>query len=296
VISELERRLAEFVDREGEMNLFCRTLDSGERPVFVIEGEGGVGKSSLLARMGHECALRSLRKSEIVWTDTRRHDYLAIMRKVRDDIGVAYFEEFTDLVNFFTVPRYELSLRVETAGTINVAQHAHIEGSSIGSIAGVLIKDAMIVVPRADMAVPEAERMARLTDRFLASLAAAALDGPTVVLFFDAVEKMTVDTRAWIWVELLGALRAGRLTNVRVVLCGREHQAIDRELALFVEHAELRPLALENVIEYLARRGVRESDRVAVATALLVATAGNPLQLATCVDGYLRMRQRADHG
>lgn len=296
MITELERRLAEFVDREAEMDLFCRMLDTGERPVIVVEGEGGVGKSSLLARMVHECALRTLRKSEIVWTDTRRHDYLAVMRKVRDDVGVTWFEEFTDLVNFFTVPRYEMTLRVETAGTINVAHHAHIEGSSIGSIAGVLIKDAMIVVPRADMAVPETERMARLTDRFIASLAAAASSGPTIVLFFDAVEKMTLDTRAWIWTELLGALRTGTLTNVRVVLCGREHQAIDRDLSLFVEHAALRPLALENVVEYLARRGVSQSDRLPVATALLVATAGNPLQLATCVDGYLRMRQRSEHG
>ena len=83
MITELERRLAEFVDREAEMDLFCRMLDTGERPVIVVEGEGGVGKSSLLARMVHECALRTLRKSEIVWTDTRRHDYLAVMRKVR---------------------------------------------------------------------------------------------------------------------------------------------------------------------------------------------------------------------
>jgi putative ribosome biogenesis GTPase RsgA len=82
MIAELERRLAEFVDREDELRCFCRLLDDGGRSVMTVCGDGGVGKSSLLARMIHECALRRVRKSEVTWTDTRNHDYLGVMRKI----------------------------------------------------------------------------------------------------------------------------------------------------------------------------------------------------------------------
>jgi len=45
----------------------------------------------------------------------------------------------------------------------------------------------MINVLRADMAVPEVERMARLTDRFIEDLP-AVLGRERIVLFLDAVE------------------------------------------------------------------------------------------------------------
>lgn len=190
MITELERRLAEFVDREEEMDRFCEMLDTGEKPIMVVWGDGGVGKSSLMARMIHEVAQRKMRKAEVTWTETRNYDYLAIMRKMRDDIGVDYFESFTDLVNFFTVPQYELKIQVDHAASIAVAKGAQIETSTVGDIAGIVIKDSMLVVPRSDMAVPETERMARLTDRFLEDLTVALESGPPLTVFFDAIEKM----------------------------------------------------------------------------------------------------------
>ena len=172
MIGELERRLAEFVDREEELCAFCDMIDTGERPILVIWGDGGLGKSSLLARMIHECALRSIQKVEVVWTDTRNHDYLAVMRKIRDDLGPLYFRAFTDQVNYFTVPHYQLTLKVE--GRVSVAEGATIEGSTVGDVAGVLVKDSMFVVPRADISVSENDRMAQLTDRFLDDLKGGA--------------------------------------------------------------------------------------------------------------------------
>ena len=59
----LQRRLAEFVDRTSEMDRFCRMLQTGEKPVMIVSGDSGCGKSSLLARMVHECSLRSRRKA-----------------------------------------------------------------------------------------------------------------------------------------------------------------------------------------------------------------------------------------
>jgi len=65
----LQKRLAEFVDRDEEMRRFRTMLKSSDKPIMVVWGEAGIGKTSLLARMIHECAVRNLRKSEIVWKD-----------------------------------------------------------------------------------------------------------------------------------------------------------------------------------------------------------------------------------
>ena len=290
--TELERRLAEFVNRDNEMDLFCEVLETDQKPIMIVWGGGGVGKSSLLARMIHECACRKLRKAEVIWTETRNHDYLAIMRKIRDDVGVDYFKPFTDLVNFFTVPQYELKIKLASAGSIAVAQDAQIEGSTIEDIAGIVVKDSMIVMPRPDIAVPESERMVRLTDRFIENLAIALQSGPPLVIFFDAVEKMTEDTRKWVWFELLKSVQDNRLYHIRLVLCGRERPLLDRDMQIIVEEAELLPLALENIIDYLVKRGVSESSRNDLASMLWVATKGNPLQIATLVDGFLKLQKR----
>ena len=296
MITELERRLAEFVDRENEMDRFCEMLETDERPIMFIWGAGGVGKSSLLARMIHQCAQRKMRKAEVVWSETRKHDYLAIMRKIRDDLGVDFFKPFTDLVNFFTVPQYELKIKVESTGAIAVAQDAQIEGSTVGDIAGIVVKDLMVVAPRSDMAVPETERMARITDRFIENLATALESGPPLLVFFDAVEKITDDTHKWIWGELLKSVKDGRLRGVRFVLCGREVPRLDRDMQMIVEEAELQPLALANVIEYLIKRGVEEGSCNDLAAMLLVATKGNPLQVATLVDGFLKLQKKKSPG
>jgi hypothetical protein len=293
VTPELQRRLAEFVDRRTEMSRFCAMLDGNDKLITVIWGEGGLGKSSLLARMVHETAQRGLRKAEVVWTNTRKHDYLGVMRKIRDDLGVEAFKPFTDLVNFFTVPQY--TLKIVAPGPISVAHQAQISNSTVGDIAGVIIKDSMIVIPRSDLGVPETERMLQLTTRFIECLHACCAQGP-VVLFFDTVEKMSVETHDWLWGELLAAVQDGRLPGVRCVLCGQTPPELEREMSRIVELAELHPLALDDVVEYLGRRGVKESDREVAAKFLLLSTKGKPLEVATMVDAYLQSSPRQGSG
>ncbi|MGH6892581.1 MAG: AAA family ATPase [Dongiaceae bacterium] len=284
-----EQLLAEFVDREDEMARFVRMLEDKTRGLLVIWGDGGVGKSSLQAKMKHELARRTLRKAEIVWTDTYGHDYLAIMRKLRDDLGVGHFKPFTDLVNFFTVPEYRLTVNLEGAGKVSVLEGARIEGSTVGDVAGIVIKDLMLVAPRADKEIPEAERLTRLTATFVPCLAAATATQPCVV-FFDAVEKMTADTERWIWGELLGRCRDGQLPNVKFVLCGRKEPQLDRTWSRACEVKQLRPLEREHIVAYLEKRGIVEG-REALADLLVVVSHGNLLNLATYVDGYLNLQQ-----
>jgi hypothetical protein len=291
----VEQLLAEFVDREDEMARFVGMLDDATRGLMVVWGEGGVGKSSLQAKMKHELARRQVRKAEIVWTDTYAHDYLAIMRKLRDDLGVEHFKAFTDLVNYFTVPQYNLTINLEGAAKVSVLEGAKIEGSTVGDIAGVVIKDLMLVAPRADKEIPEAERLTRLTAVFVPCLAAATAQAPCVV-FLDAVEKMTADTERWIWGELLGRSRDGQLPNIKFVLCGRKEPQLDRTWNRACEVKQLRPLERQHIVIYLEKRGVTAEGREQMADVLLIASKGNLLNLATLVDAYLNLQQTRKNG
>ncbi|HZI20291.1 MAG TPA: hypothetical protein VEY09_17050 [Pyrinomonadaceae bacterium] len=288
VLTEMDRRLKAFVDRADEMSRFCQMLEGGERPIMAVWGGGGLGKSSLMARMIHECSLRKVRKAEVLWTDTRRYDYLAVMRKMRDDIGADRFGTFTKLVNYYFDPKFEVTVKVE--GSVSVGANMVLNNATVGDISGVVFKDSMIVVPRPDLNVTEMERMIRLTDEFLQNLAGVT-EGEPLVVFFDAVEKMTDDTRKWVWGELLNAVMEGRLQNIRFVLCGRERPAVDRLMESFIEQSELRPLGYEDIVAYLERRDIPEGQRELVAEVVYANTGGKPDEVAYNVESLLQLRR-----
>jgi hypothetical protein len=284
-----EQRLARFVDRDREMAIFCAMLESEHKPIMLIWGDSGIGKTSLLARMLHECAVRKIRKAEITWTDTRNHDYLGIMRKIRDDVGADALKAFTDLVNFFTVPKYELQVTC-TGAAIHVGDGLRANGGQVGDVAGIVVKDVMLNSPRQDMAIPEAERMARLTDCFFASLGEAT-QGGLLVIFLDAIEKMSLDTEKWICSELVRAIGEGQLPNLRLVACGQRKPNLP-EYKPLIEESQLQPLQLHHVVEYLGKLGVAEKDRELAAGIILQATGGKLSDMANLAEGIV-MRQTA---
>ena len=285
----MELRLAQFVDRDDEMERFCHLIEHGEQqPIMVVWGESGMGKTSLLARMIHECAQRKIRKAEVVWKESNPPDYMAVMRKIRDDVGLEHFGPFTDLINYFTLEGYRPSIHLELvapASTVSVANAATITQSRVGDIGGVIIKDSMIVVPRPDMAVSEIERRTRLTRRFHDNLKAALSQGP-LVIFLDAVEKMSTDTHNWIWEQLLEPIRDVELTGVRFVLCGQKPPPQDHDWKPFVREAALKPLRERDIVAYLAKRFPESSneERQSVAAVIFSVTNGMPASVATMAD------------
>jgi AAA ATPase-like protein len=299
--SLLERRLNEFVDREAEVGRFCEMLNSAGKRILFVWGASGLGKSSLLARMIHECAVRKVTKAEVTWTDTRPHDYMGVMRKIRDDILSTFraipeepelpapFSPFTDLINHFTVEHHVLTVKVEGGNSISVARNASFKDANVGDIAAVLVKDVMLNTARPDMAIPEAERLARLTDRFLLDLGGVVAAQPLVV-FLDAVEKMSPDTAKWLWGELLAAVRDDRLGKVVFVICGQNKPDLDRDWEGSVERTELQPLGRAHIIDYLAKRGVEEAGRELLAEAFLANTEGKISEIAKWVDRLMTMR------
>ena len=289
-----QKRLAEFVDRTAEISVYADVLDKGERQIMVVHAEAGMGKTSLLLRMVHECALRSLRKAEVVWTDTRVHDYMAVLRKLRDDLGVEHFAAFTDLINYYTDATYQprLDININVQGGVQVAGGAQISGSSVGGdIAGVVLRDNMITVQRPDIAVPDEVRREQLTQRFLDGLRELSGSGECVVLFFDAVEKMSDITYQWFWEQLLPPVR-DELPNVRAVLCGQRRPPEERDWGSdFVAVAELKPLGLDDIEAYIAKRtegesGLNDDTRRQLATMVLGVTSGTPAAVAAAIDAY----------
>jgi hypothetical protein len=287
-----ENRLAQFVDRVSEFKSFCELLENKQKPIMSIWGDGGLGKTSLKTRMINECARRNLRKAELVWTDIRNHDYLSIMRKIRDDVGFEYFKPFTNLVNYFTDPHYNLKITFQ--GSSSLADQTQFTNSSVRDMANVIIKDSMFAIPRTDIGLTANERMVRLTDQFIADLAAATENIPLVV-FFDAVEKMTIETSMWVWSELLQSIADGRLSNIWLVLCGRKKLEYDAEMKVLIEEVELEPLRQSDIVDYLAKRGVEKSRRADIADTLFISTSGNPRQVAVHVDALMLMWNKGKH-
>lgn len=289
----LERRLREFVDRTDEMAAFCRMLDAPtERPVMVVWGAKGMGKSSLIARMLHECALRNAQRAEVIYTEDNIADYLAVMRKCRDDLGLEGFNELTELINYFFPENNALTLNVNITGgeKIEVGKQMNAEGANIGQMAGVVLKDFMVAQPRTDLSVTEGERRHRLTKAFINAL--ARRNDRLLVLVVDGAEKMTDSTRTWLWEEVIAGAVDASLAHVRFVVCGEKPPNLDFCFDDLVYLAELKPLGLPDVIEYLARRGAPENERELTARALMDAAEDNtPFSILKLVDTVAKKRQ-----
>jgi hypothetical protein len=291
--AEIERRLASFVDRKAEMRRFCDMLEREDKLIMLISGESGLGKSLLFARMIQECEVRKRKRAVVEWTDTRPYDYLAVMRAIRNDFGPDLFKPFTDLINHFTDPHYTVKFSVE--GSVKVAEGMEVKDSSVGDVGALIIKDSNIMIPRNDMAVPEAERLIQLTDRFLESFA-AALAGEPLVVFFDAVEKMSEPTRKWVWGELLKAVLDGRLPKVRFVLCGISHPPLDLDMETIAEEAPLSPLGHADIVEYLALVGIEENLRPTIAKTLLATKQTKPYDVAAAAKAFKKLQEQTSGG
>jgi AAA ATPase domain len=280
--------LAAFVDRHVELSRFCEMLDNDEKPIMIVWGDDGIGKSSLLARLVHECASRKLRKAEVFASKSRFNTYLEILRKIRDDLGPELFPNFTRLVNvLFPDPlQPRAPIKIEISGAQSVLERARLENVTIhGDVAAVIIKDNMFNTPDPSLKIPPQDRMNLLTAEFLKDLEPIVQTEMLVVLF-DDIQELTDETYKWLWEGIISALEEGRLTNIRFVLCGRAKPQLEGAAALSVKEAPLQPLGVSDVENYLDRIGHVAEGRLAAAQMLWAASGGVPLKVALAVDSY----------
>jgi len=306
MVSIPQQRLALLVNREQEIANFCAMLDDAEclRPVMAVWGGGGMGKSSLLMRMMHECSLRTLTKAEVFWTDIYNHDYLAVMRKIRDDIGAEKFSEFTQTVNYYYRDEsIHVDLKVDAGGSVGEGMVLK-ENARVGQMANVVfepgsivVKDQMETRPRRDLAISDSDRMRRITEQFIKELNAVAAQG-RVVIFLDATEKATEVTQRWIWDALLESLRQGQIFGVNFIVSGRQERKLDDKWKLLVDEERLGPLAPKYIGELIDRMQIKVPDESRPLFINMIATLceGNPLKIANAAGELARMTKNQNSG
>jgi hypothetical protein len=229
------RDLSNFVNREGEVNAFCKMLKDAERPIMLVSGREGAGKTELVFKLLERCANLSVRNTAVIWADGRFNDYVEVMCKISEEIGSEFFEYFIALIEEEqSNPRIKLP------------------GGQVTALSG------PVEQPLRDFA---RARMALLTDAFVPGLAEATREEP-VVIFLDYAEQMSEETRDWVWGELFRATADGKLPNVRFVLCTEQEPALKPNLITKIKKFSLKAFEFPHIVDFLERRF--EKEKVAV--------------------------------
>src|SRR5262245_52423010 len=252
-----------------------------------------MGKSALLNRMIETCESRGTRWVYIEWRDSRRYNYLDMMRIIREDTVPPLFALFNDRVNFHNAPQYRLQIPLEGGNiqNVQVLSGGEVQQSGVTVHIGhsIEIKDLNLNMPRPDRNVTDNEILIYLTRAFMPCLQAVTAEKP-LVIFFDALEKADKLTLDWIWEELLARVRDRDVTNLFVALAGRE--PIEPEPSFFdcIDVYEMQPFQTDNVLEYLEKRQLGRLEDLA--RFILANFGGNPLQIAQSVNNFLRFQNR----
>ncbi len=261
-----------------------------------IFGPGGIGKSLLLGRMMTACRERGIAWVHIEWEDSRHYGYPDLMRRIRDGTDPGLFELFNDRLNFYTVPEYRMKIQLEGSSIERVAvlENGQVQQSGVTVHVGhsVQIADANLAGLRSDQGVSETEVMIQVTGAFVVCLQAFTAHRP-LVLFLDGIEKMREDNRTYGWIkqELLERVRDAELTNLFIVIAGRESLGLDGDPSFFECAAtyELKPFEGEHIREYLHKRGVTMPE---FADWMVAQGETNPLQVALSVDNFVKYMRR----
>lgn len=280
--------LKEFVDRTRELAGFERLLTASTTRIVCVHGPGGIGKSLLLSRMMEECERRGVRWVHIAWEDSRRYNYLDLMRRLRDGTESSLFHLFNDRVNFYTVPEYNVKISVEGGSiqNVQVLSGGVIQESGVTIHVGhtIEIKDLNLDKTRPDRDVTENEVIIGLTHAFMPCLRAVTSEHPLVV-FLDALEKADNLTLNWIWKELLVRIRDEEIPNLLFILSGR--QPFERDPTFFDCAAiyELKPFQEDHILDYLEKKGLGRNEMLA--GFIWKTFNGNPLDTAKSVKSFL---------
>jgi hypothetical protein len=282
-----------FVDRLRQLDRFRRSLDgSSERRIILIKAGSGMGKSWLLRQFSYEARERGARSVLIDFSDGQAYDVLTLLRRFRDGLGAADFNELTRAINTATAPRLVISDDDQAASTgLQLGADSTLTDVQIGDVAGRnIIKDNQFIIqaenPQHIQAIED-----RVTQVFFTCL--DRLTAHTQVVFlFDTYERNSQERERWVagaadrWIrrELLERVRDGRLQRGLIVLAGRRLPGLGPEWNRVAGQLQLEGLTVEDVAQYL-----RENRRLVSLSAdeiqtLYTAVQGNPQLLGIIGD------------
>ncbi len=216
-----------FVDREKQTAGFGKILDGGTpKRVMLIEAPGGLGKSWTIEYMRAECQRRQVPNVEIDFADGTVYDFLTLLRRARDSFADPIFNPLTQAINELAQPTLRLETVGSTAATVDLGSNNAFSSAnvSVGDV-GTVIKDNSFVL-NTDSPVVRQAIQDRLTGVFFECLSALTQRGP-LCFFFDTYDKVTLEAESWLVTQLLPRIREGLLSNVVVVVAGRQVPTLD---------------------------------------------------------------------
>jgi tetratricopeptide (TPR) repeat protein len=296
-----QRRTTAFVGRLDELSTYEENLrygvdDPRRRFIFAVDGQGGMGKTSLLHRFRD---LANAAEAAVAWADEGAQDVLALMRiwAVQLDTGNGSFRTFLDKEHAYRVRRHELeadpSLPTEVAELLGraVGRGGVILGRRI-PIAGAALDfvdeaKAGETIGRASMALAQrlgSKQDLDLVSRPLDTMTPAFIQGLTAIdrplaLFLDTFEATSAITEKWL-LDLLSERYGGFPGDIRLTIAGRDPLDPNRwhDFDSMMVRFTLTPLSVKTARDLLARNGVISERVIEV---MLELSGRVPLLLAT---------------
>jgi hypothetical protein len=247
-----------FVNREKQRKGFLKML-ARETPkqIMMVDAPTEMGKTWLIQRLRHECQVRGVPVAHFDFRDRLPWDYLTILRQVRDQVGAAYFNPMTEVINNATGINIQLS-------TENIAVNVDMQNSTINAAGDVAVGNVNVVVDnfqfvQADSETARRNIEIRITDTFFQCLTALIATQP-VVFLFDSAEVAPQPTLAWIESNLLMRVRNEQLPNVLVIMAGQTVPALDDAWRQAVARTGLDLFEVDHIREYISKRGLVDLD------------------------------------
>lgn len=275
-MSELVER---FVNREKQYAGFQKMVArQTAKSVMLIRADHDMGKTWLLQRIRNHCRQHGIVNVHVDFSDRYPYDYLALVRRARDQIGGLAFNLLTATINNLTGVNITLN-----SGSGGAGFNLDVDGGTAnlaGEFAGRdIIKDNTFHIDTNNEIARRAIEI-KINDAFFTCMTAIQTDKP-IVLLFDTYEAMTEEARLWLNNHLLQRMSSGSLPNVIVIIAGREIPEVSQSLKPLVARTGLDLFDEKYVREYLVERRNIVVDDVAL---IARASAGRPGLLAMMAD------------
>ncbi len=298
-----------FVGREGELLFFVQNILKPEDPthnIISISGQGGVGKSTLLARFideAHAFDFKDYCLTAIV--DERQTTPTSIMGKFADQLHIT--GDFEKAQRQYREALRKLQAEQETLQDRVLPRVPDFTGAAVEGVpfVGPILREGVKATtshllqkhhtlhlhrdkerlenPVDDLTRAFVEELNRLIDTQITLSSQQAKRHRRVILFFDTFEQLAAVATPWL---LDYFLQANIRNNVVLVVAGRD--PIERSTPAgpkhwlpYLDDQTIYSISLDSFTEnetrvYLAKRGITDSDRIATIWQL---SGGLPLYL-----------------
>jgi hypothetical protein len=268
-----------FVNREKQRQGFLKMIDGAtKKQIMMVKAPAEMGKTWLIQRLFHDCRGRAIPVALLDFSQRQPWDYLTFVRQARDQLGVAYFNHLTQVINEITTVRVE-SVAVQVSIKDSELVNSNIKVDDIK-----LATDNFAAV-HAESDLVRRNLEIRITDAFLACLQSMA-QGGRVVFLIDTLDLAPEPAVVWLVGNLFRRIRDGALPGVLLIGAGRAVPDLDPSWREWVAATPLEPFNNDHIEEFIAKRGLQDRPDISSETLMLLSR-GHPGLLGKMADNAL---------